>query len=101
MQVVYSFYLRIRCTGYLNSPLRPKSSIRFLSATGCLNLTTSEFLADGLLLMHNGSVQNNRGIFLYRALYCSSKKFNGVNAPSDLATTITDCSGLDMLSRES
>ena len=38
-------------------------------------------------------------------MYCSSKsKFNGVNAPSDLATTVTlvtDCSGLDMLSRES
>ena len=52
--------------------------------------------------VYDCSVQNNRGIFCRRRCTVVAK-VQRVNAPSDLATTVTlvtDC-GLDMLSRES
>ena len=64
----------------------------------CRIMLTCTYAAD------DGSVQNTRGIVLLRALYCGSKSSTGSpHRPdaSDLATTVTDCSGLDMLSRES
>ena len=66
----------------------------------CRIMLTCTYAAD----VYDGSVQNTRGIVLLRALYCSSKSSMGSpHRPdaSDLATTVTDCSGLDMLSRES
>ena len=47
-------------------------------------------------LPNNGSCKIS-GEFFYRR--CT--EYKQLNAPSDLATTVTDCKGLDMLSRES
>ena len=70
----------------------------------CLKLSYYAALCSHMLLMYmynDGSVQNNRD-FLYRALYCSSKSSTGsMHRPTVVARTVTDCSGLDMLSRES
>ena len=53
--------------------------------------------------VYDGSVQNNRGIFCIGRCTVVAKVQRGQRTvrPTIVATTVTDCSGLDMLSRES
>ena len=48
-----------------------------------------------------GSVQNNRGIFCRGRCTVVAKVQLDQRTVRPIATTVTDCSGLDMLSRES
>ena len=54
--------------------------------------------------VYDGSVQNNRGFFIGRCtvvLVAKVQRGQRTVRPTIVATTITDCNGLDMLSRES